>query len=437
MHAYRPGEQVIDAALKWLPSVGRRPFFGWVHLFDPHYPYLDHADRYGDEYRDHPYDAEIRYVDEQVGRLLQSLHETGQDRHTIIVVVGDHGEALGDHGERTHSLQLYNSTLHVPFIVSAPAISQPGRRLQTAVSLVDLSPTLLDYLGLEALPETSGRSLKAAFTGTEPDARRIYAETEEPYRVGHWSPLRAIYQGRWKYIRTPQAELYDLASDGAEHENQLLNQPVLAQQLREELVDWEAGMIRRQADRPGLTEAERAKIRSLGYVSGASMVAIGPDDTLPDVKDKLPIYHELEDLEALIEHGQFEAAVEPLQRLVAVDEDYSRARAYLGLCLLQLQRTRDAIGHLRRSVELDPTAARVQGMLGAALLTDGQYTAALEPLETALRLDDSTYQSHFNLARALEALNRLDEAAEHYRACLELAPDYEPARQRYEALQSK
>ncbi len=434
-HAYRPGEQVVSSALQWL-GTARRPFFCWVHLFDPHYPYLAHADRYGEAYLENPYDAEIRYVDEQCERLLEFLKNAKLSDRTIVVVVGDHGEALGQHGERSHSMLLYNSTLHVPWLVSAPGITRPGTRIPANVSLVDLFPTVLDCLKLPIPAGLSGRSLRPALEGRHLEARPVYAETDEPYRVGHWAGLRAIIDGQWKYILTPRDELYDLSADFGELQNGVAVHGEIAKRLREEVIGWERRMSQRSEPPVHLESSERQKLESLGYASGKSS-PFAEGEALADVKDRLALYHQLDDAETLVDESRYAEALPLLREILREDEGYFRAHSYLGMCLLRMKETEAAIGHLRRSVELEPHAANVQATLGAALLMAEQYAEAAEVLQTALRLDDSSPQAHYNCGLALEQLGRQDEALEHYQRCLDVSPDFTPARKRYAALQSR
>lgn len=435
-HQYRAGSLVIDAALNWLRPRTQQPFFCWVHLFDPHYPYLTHEDRFASQFQDRPYDAELAYVDEQLGRLIAMLQESGALEHTVIVVVGDHGESLGEHGEQAHSMTVYDATLRVPLLVVSPEEARPGHRVAEPVSLVDLTPTLLDRLGLRPLPEASGRSVRAALRGEPVTARPCYAETDEPYHTGHWSPQRALITPQWKYIRSPRAELYDLLADPQELRNLATESPDQLQQLENELTAWEERMKQRLADNVALTEQDRRALSGLGYTSFQATVG-DQERPLRDVKDMLPYFNKLNDAAAMIDAGRYDLAEPLLREVLAAEDEYFTAHGELGRCLMRLNRVPEAIVSLRRCVELDPGAAGVQAMLGAALLLDKQYAAAADVLETALRLNESSYQSHFNLGLALEELGRRDEALERYRACLDLSPDFAPARARYEALSER
>ncbi len=432
-HQYRDGSLVISAALRWLRPRSSKPFFCWVHLFDPHYPYLTHEDRFGTQFQDRPYDAELAYVDDEIGRLIATLRKSGALEHTIVVVVGDHGESLGEHGELSHAMTVYDATLRVPLLVVSPRENHPGHRVAEPVSLVDLTPTVLDLLGRRPLPQASGRSLRAALRGEPLTTLPCYAETDEPYHAGHWSPLRALITQQWKYIRSPKAELYDLLADPQELQNLANESPDQLQKLEGELTAWEERMNQRLAGNVSLTEQERRALSSLGYASHRK--SNGEEERpLRDVKDMLPFYYKLNDAAAMIDAGRYDLAEPVLREVLAADDDYFAAHGELGRCLLKQNKLPEAVQSLRRTMELDPGAEQVQSMLGATLLLQGDYAAAVEALELAIRLNPDLYQNHFNLGMTLEKLGRPDEAIKHYQDCLERAPDAVQARQRLQVL---
>ena len=234
LEAERPGSEVVDRALAWLEHPAgedRRPFFLWVHLYDAHAPYVP-PPAWGARHPGRPYDAEISAVDEQVGRLLTALDRRGLARTTVVAVAADHGEGLGEHGELTHGLLLYEPTLRVPLVLRAPGRLAP-RVVRTPVSLVDLAPTLAGLLGrtFPATPDQplDGRNLAPALLqGGEPAAGDLYAETRYPAIFG-WSPLAALRRRDLKYIASPSPELYDLRRDPRETANLMPRNPGPAQ----------------------------------------------------------------------------------------------------------------------------------------------------------------------------------------------------------------
>jgi len=435
-HQYRDGSLVVDAALEWLLPRSRKPFFCWVHLFDAHYPYLAHEDRFGNQFVDQPYDGELAYLDEQVGRLISTLEESGALDHTTVVIVGDHGESLGEHGELTHSMTIYDATLRVPLMIVSPGESRPGHRVAEPVSLVDLTPTLLDRLGRKPLPQVSGRSLRAALRGEPLTTLPCYAETDEPYHVGHWSPQRALVTPQWKYIRSPRAELYDLIADPSELRNLASEMPDQVQKLEGELTAWEERMNQRLAENVALTEQERRALSGLGYASYRQ--GIGEEERpLLDVKDMLAFHYKLNDAVAMNDAGHYDMAEPILREVLVADQYYFAAHGELGRCLLKQNRLPEAVQSLRRAMELDPGADGVQSILGAVLFLQEDYAAAAEALELAIRLNPDQHQNHFNLGMTLEKLGRSDEAIKHYQDCLEREPNAVQARQRLEFLRNR
>ena len=213
----KPGDEVMDDALRWLESVRSRKFFAWVHLYDPHSPY-DPPEPFRSRYPRHPFLGEIAYIDKVVGRLLGWLREAGLMERTLVVLTADHGESLGDHGEATHSFFIYDPTTRVPLIVRTPW-GWRGRR-PAQVSSVDLMPTVLDLVGLPQQPGIDGRSLMRALLDPSADLGHVaYSETYFPrYHFG-WQHLRSLRDGQYLYVDAPQRELYDLAQDPGETTN--------------------------------------------------------------------------------------------------------------------------------------------------------------------------------------------------------------------------
>ncbi|HEX2465656.1 MAG TPA: sulfatase, partial [Thermoanaerobaculia bacterium] len=223
LEAERPGTQVVDRALSWLNADDQRPFFVWVHLYDAHAPY-EPPEPYRSRFADRPYDGEIASVDAQVGRLLSYLDERGLAGDTIVAVAADHGEALGEHGELTHGLLLFEPTVRVPLLLRAPGRLPGGVVVGEPVGLADLAPTLAGLAGVHlGLPSSSvdGRDLSASLAaGDEPPRVDLYAETEYPRLFG-WSALAAIRRGHAKYVAAPTPRLFDLESDPGETSNTL------------------------------------------------------------------------------------------------------------------------------------------------------------------------------------------------------------------------
>jgi arylsulfatase A-like enzyme len=261
----RPGNLVVDEAIEWLEGAAGSPFMLWAHLYDAHAPYEPPAP-FRAAHTD-PYVGELLFADAQLGRLLEALDRLHLTDRTIVIVAGDHGEGLGDHGEETHGLLLYDSVLRVPLIVRAPAVRP--RRVAHVVSLVDVAPTVLELLGIDA-PRSDGRSLAESLNGGRIDAE-AYAESLYPMRMG-LAPVHTLRDGRFKLIDGPRPELYDLHTDPFEEHNLIDTRPRVAGAMGSRLGALAGlGPRHEKADLTAPVSREvRDRLGALGYVVGGS-----------------------------------------------------------------------------------------------------------------------------------------------------------------------
>jgi arylsulfatase A-like enzyme len=281
----RPADEVVDESLDWLARHASSPFFLWIHLYDTHAPIrvpldftLAHAD---------PYLAAIAYEDSQIARVVDYLEERGLLDETLIVVAGDHGESLGDHGEDSHGLFVYDEVLRVPLIVRGPGIAPA--RVSAAVRLVDVMPTVLDLFGIRST-SLDGVSLTNLMAGAEEAPREVYAESRYPQRFG-WANLRTLRAGRWKVIEAPRPELYDVAADPREQRNVFDGNrhvaAALINRLRSEYKPHETASPSRVVD-----GAMADRLASLGYVAGAASQR-APGDAPADPKDMIEAFNHI------------------------------------------------------------------------------------------------------------------------------------------------
>jgi arylsulfatase A-like enzyme len=280
---------VVDEALSWLDRHESKPFFAWIHLFDTHRPY-DLPDDYRDRHFD-PYLAAIIYVDSQIARLIEHLDARKLLDSTLIVVVGDHGESLGGHGEESHGIFLYQEALRVPFIVSGPGVA-PGR--PTIARLIDTMPTVLDLFGVP-VQDLDGVSLARARRSSGGPSLEVYSESMYPSRYG-WAPLRALRADRYKLVDAPRAELYDLTADPMEERNVIADHPAVAAAMLQRVRS-----IDREQKAPAGAEVDRAlakRLASLGYVAGPGpQGSAAPSAHQPDPKDHIDAYNKLTSLQ--------------------------------------------------------------------------------------------------------------------------------------------
>jgi arylsulfatase A-like enzyme/Flp pilus assembly protein TadD len=470
LEAERPGSQVMDRALAWLgreTSPPGQPFFLWIHMYDAHAPYTPPSP-WRERHPGQPYDGEIAAVDAQVGRLLAELDRRGLAAHTVVAVAADHGEGLGEHGELTHGLLLYEPTLRVPLLVRAPGVTA-GRVIQRPVSLVDLAPTLAGLLGQSFPAPAAGRRLDgrdlsgALRSQREPDVEDLYAETQYPAVFG-WSPLAALRRRDFKYISAPKPELYDLEHDPKEAENlagsgggsaNLSGFAARIAALESEAV---------QAPRGGAVDAEtRARLASLGYASGGT-AAPAPrtgNAAAPDPKQLVALFQRFERAHNQLRDAQPGAAAEALSELAALVAADPRnpifrgelARAWrqqgaldralplyrqaaadapddpeawynLAAALQEAGRAAEARTAVEKAVHLDPGRPEAHNTLGIVHLSEGKPEEARRELEIAVSLDPRNATALNNLGNVLRGLGRLDEAEGAYKRAAALAPRY-------------
>jgi tetratricopeptide (TPR) repeat protein len=386
----RPADQVLRPAIEWMAERGDRAFFAFLHFFDPHAPY-DPPSAFlegtgGDVAR---YDAEIAFVDSQVGKLVAFLKERGIYEKSLIVLLGDHGESLGEHGEATHGLFVYDATIRVPLLVRVPGIAS-GTRIGAQVRTIDVMPTVLALLGFENVSVIDGRSLAPLLDGRARDLD-LTAYFESHYSRLHfgWAPLRGLRTDRFKFIEAPARELYDLKSDRAETTNRAKTEARAADALRAEL-----SRLRAEGESPRLEAAGRDPeteriLRSLGYITSFPSAAAGAEENLADPKDKIEIFGKV---------------TEAIHRNQAGDV---QAASVL----------------LRDVLEEDPEVVLAYLMLGNIHLQRKDYPGAESLFRRALAQDEGNVEAAYGLARAYQGSGRLPEADAGYRKVLELDPD--------------
>jgi arylsulfatase A-like enzyme/Flp pilus assembly protein TadD len=425
----RPANLVADEVLDWLAKNYTKRFFLWMHLYDPHYPYRPPAP-YREEYKSHPYDGEIAFADEQVGRLLRFLKEKNLYQQAIIVLSGDHGEGLGDHGEQTHGFFIYNSTLHVPLIFHFPEDSS-GKKMSESVSLADIMPTVLQLLKLPVPAQVQGKSLIPLVAGKKSqEPRPLYSETFLPRLHFNWSELRGIELGNYHFIEAPKPELYDLTKDPGELENLYSQKNAVAATLRNKLEamirDYTLGEER--AEKTGLDPALMERLKSLGYAGfsgGGDPKARNSD--LPDPKDRIQVYELVSDGMAAGQRGRYEESVEKLTTALATEPNSVSIHYLLGLDYYRLKDFPKAIDHFQRVLQASPDYALAVYQLGLSYARASDIPNAIQTLKRALQLDSTNFAAAYNLGAVYMHEGNAAAAASSFRQSLTIAPDYTAA----------
>ncbi len=426
----RPGAVTVDQSLSWLRTVdAAKPFFLWVHLFEPHRPY--HPPAPFDTLFSSPYDGEIAAADAALGTLLGTLRGSGSWKNTVVLVAGDHGEGLGEHEESTHGFFVYQSTLRVPLIVKLPGNRSAGTRVRRPVSLVDVAPTLARLAGLSPASSMQGRRLGelcGAVPSREESPRGLYAESYTfPLHFG-WAGQLVYRRGDLKLIDTAIPELYNLAEDPGERNNLFPQRRALGTALQSQLED-----LARQYTAPSSpaknTEPDPEtleKLRSLGY-SGLSLPnSTVLDRKLPDAKTKLDILKSLKRAEELLQTRP-DRAIPELKRIARLEPRLLRARELLGVALSDAGRWRELTEELLSLEKLTPDSYKAPAQLSLAYEKLGQLELADAAIKRALALDPANPYLHFNRGHLLETQGRVDLAEESYREAIRLQPSYSEA----------
>ncbi len=414
----RRGDRTVAAASAWLSAratAADRPYFLWVHLYDAHHPYTPPASLRA-QFETRPYDGEIAFQDAQVGHLLARTAGAG-GRAPLVVVAADHGESLGDHGESTHGLFVYEGAVRVPLIVAWPGVLTPAV-VAPPVGLVDIPATLADLAGLAPFAGPDGRSLRPLLSGEPPSAwpsRPLYAETLFPEFFMGWAALRTVRDGEWKLIDAPEAELYDLAADPGERVNLHAREPARARALRRTLETLARAAPERRTTAP-VTDEARRRLSALGYVSTpAASAAAGPR---PDPKRMAPLFERLLEGNQALARGAAGDAARLAREVLQRDPDNAFAEQVLGRALLAEGQLDGAIAALRRYLAAVPGSADAHHWIALAELRRGDRPRALAEEEAALALDARHGAALALRAGLLFSAGRRDEAIDGLRSAV-------------------
>ena len=420
----RPGNEISDKVIAWLQNkhAPKKPFFIWAHYFDPHSPYSPPSP-FKEDYKGRPYDGEVAFTDQEIGRLLKTLEKMNLDKNTLIVITADHGESLYEHGESSHGIFLYRATMRVPLVFSGPGVPT-GKRINTLVRLIDIFPTVLTYLGLEGPPTNSARDLLPMILGKViPSEEPAYIETEMAANIMGWSPLRGLRTDRYKYIAEPANELYDIQNDPAESDNLLKKRPETAAEMRKRFKQVEALLLRNKpASSAGIfpDKAMRKRLESLGYVGeklGKRKVAKNPADMI----EVLMLY---EKANKLSKTKDWPGAIWIAEKGLALDPDNPRLLHTMAFAQHQKGELEESIKTYDKLLKLDPRLIAAWSDTAIVYYKMKRYDKTAEHARMAIQLDPNTPKAHYMLGAVLELRGKKSEAIAEYRTTLELDPIY-------------
>ena len=416
--AERRASVVTDRAVEWLKQNGQRRFFLWVHYYDPHEPY-DPPEPFKHEYAKHLYDGEIAYMDEQVGRLLDGLDQLGLTLRTLIIAIGDHGESLGEHGEATHGVLLYDATLHVPLIVAGPDVPR-GKVIDDQVRSIDIHPTAMEFLHLPPSPEAQGVSLwPLMLHGTHVRSDYSYGETLYPRTNMGWSELRAMRTDTWKFILAPHPELYDLRHDPAELHNLIAQHPVETGQF-EKLI-WKIAGTQGKTEKVttvSLDEQTRRQLESLGYVGGGGSREIKLGSDAADPKDRIPVLELTQRAEDFLGAHDYARAAQIMEQASRLDPGNPRTRIDLAAAYERSGQYEAAIKAYEGGLQLHMLTEVIYARLGKLYLRLHKLDKALDAMTNAREIDPTNLDNLRNLGTAQLQLGHVDEAERAFKAII-------------------
>lgn len=445
-HRRRPGEDryraierrasdVVEHALTWLSRHPKGPFFVWVHLYDAHDPY-DPPEPFKSKYAAAPYNGEIAYLDLAVGKLLAQLRARGLYDNSLIAVMADHGEALGEHGEDTHGIFLYDETIRVPLLMKMPHSERAGSRVDTKVGLVDVLPTILEIAHIPKPKAIQGESLVGDFAararkGVDPKPpsadRAQYAESDYPHRTFGWSVLRAWRTGKYLYIDAPKQELYDQSADPNALHDLSSGSKAVAVTMAEQLEAFRGKTGNSKAAPsvafdPGLQE----RLNALGYVASdrSSSPMPGIRDTGADPKDKVRVVNLLHRAEILKEEMRFQESIPLLEQVTEIEPDLPIAQLQLGTALMSVRDYRRAVPVLRKAIVLRPDLTVPHYQLGSALFELEDFQESAKEFEAVLGRTPDWAEARFSLATTYARLERMQDAIREYRKVVEQRPNH-------------
>jgi arylsulfatase A-like enzyme len=443
----RSGADTVSKALAWFALQGPVPAFAWVHLFEPHRPYAP-PEPFASQHRGDPYQGEVAAADAAVGQLLEGVRALGRARNLLVVLVADHGEGLGDHGEATHALFLYETTMRVPLVIWGPDLGVvAGKVVQGAVSVADLAPTLIEFAGAKPLPALDALSLAAVARGTAEASseRGVFAEAHTPAIAYGWSGLRAMVRGNEKLIEAPTTRLFDLASDPGELTNLAPERPDAVRDGKGAL----DGLMRRAlaiAPAPGaatgaVSADDREALRGLGYAAGFSA---GDSRTLVDATrvdphDRVQFLDRFDRAVTLTQKGEARESASILTELAAADPGNRAVQFELGQALILAGDEAEARALFERFVVSFPESSLGWFRLGQLLDHGGDPAGAERAWRRAAEVDPQQVDALKALAALLAEKGRTAEAIETAEEAQRRAPDDAAIRrslERWTALQA-
>jgi arylsulfatase A-like enzyme/Flp pilus assembly protein TadD len=436
-HAFnvRTADEITRAGIKLLEENRDQKFFIFLHYFDPHFPYVP-PEPYASEYAE-PYGGEIAFVDHEFGKLISALRDLGLDRKTLVILTSDHGESLGEHNEETHAFFVYDATLHVPLILWCPDHIDGGGTVRSQVRLLDLAPTIVDFVGLDMPGPIQGKSLLPQIDNDQEDQedqRPCYGESLSCQHTFGYSALRFLRTGGWKYIHSPDPELYHIAEDPGELNDLIDTDPARAANMKQQL----RSIIAQSPEPPG-NRANRAstgtediaRLQSLGYLSSGSHDSGGGFEIDafqprgPNPRDRIDVINAMVTALGLFMQNEHAKSETVFRGVLQREPNNAAATRGLLYTLLAQQRPDEAVRSLRRIAETHPNGEGLRSIAGTfagLLVKENKHAEAVQQFRIALKDKPNDPRLLESLATSLEKLSNDDEALKVYERITQIEP---------------
>ena len=417
--AERRAEFVFPVFSDWIDKIKEERFFCWLHFFDPHLPYSP-PPTYREQFADRPYDGEVAYMDFVIGTVMGKIKERNLLSQTLVVVVGDHGEAFGEKGELGHGIFLYDMALKVPLIFYAENHLPVKKTIPARVRLIDILPTVLDMLKLPKPEFVQGTSLIPHIQGKMKEDLDSYIETYYPRENFGWASLFGLISGDWKYIRAPKEELYDLKNDLDEANNVFFAKQKKAANMKGSLdkLMKESSYFSSSGKRT-LTAEEQERLRSLGYINYSDKAA---NDEAPDPKDKLDELKIIQEAEKFEFEGNFLAAVKLREKMLVLCPGVAASYDNLALTQARIKNFDAAIQTLKQGLDNIPQSEILLSRLGFTYLATGQMDEALKAMNEVLKIDPMHMDALQASAMILDNIGKREEARSYFERALAIDP---------------
>jgi len=418
----RRGDKVADAFLGWLEGNAKSRFFSWVHFFDPHMPH-DPPSPYKEEFAGDLYDGEIAFMDHELGRIIDGLRAKGILDRTLIVLAGDHGEALGDKEELDHGIFIYDGTMKVPLIFYGDKRLPSGLVVDSKVRLIDLMPSVLDMLGIPVNPEVQGTSLLPYIEGKKDGDLPCYLESYYPPETFGWSELVGIVDGDWKFIRAPRSELYNLKTDAKEEKDLVAREAGTAARLNRKLDEViKASTSKAEPGRRTLSRDEEDRLRSLGYIGADASVKVGKGP-LPDPKDKMGEFKILFKAKLLEYQGNFEESEKYYREILSLEPDVSWHYIGLAILLAKERKVGDGIDVLKNGLVRLPDSVVLMSRLASFYMRVGNFKEAFALSQATLKRDPRHFDALVIAGWSEDMRGNWKESAGYFGKALKIEPE--------------